>query len=240
MTTTTNDPVKVFQRGLEATLTAVYPTRSTALDVAIDNTDYVGGITVFRKADGWGLQPDHAHDTDVCDLTYTPDGTALLDEIDFGMDEPDDWTAVNVMNANQWDELTPVKDFLNGRTDTVSVYTLSPAGFMDVDDDTDPYVDASNWTVLCANHATAPQWEDDLDNETANGVADMLYDHRDLTAWPARDGATIGTRDGHMLMTIRSTDGSCEIATPDGTIRSVLGVRDVVAKKLGGMTDEAM
>lgn len=149
---TVADPAAKFEIELQERLNRVYDSREEALTAADDLETYEGGIGISRKGEGWGLRSLDESGFRSCDLPYDNDGNANYQDIDFAMDAPDDYRICDNMNSNQWRELQPVKDYLNGKTDSVELYSLMPAGYLqDAGEDEDSYVDASYLTVLCAN-----------------------------------------------------------------------------------------
>ncbi|WP_158276289.1 hypothetical protein [Bifidobacterium callitrichidarum] len=196
-TETVADPAAVFEDELREKMDKVYDNRSDALEAADYLETYEGGIGISRKGDGWGLTSLDESGYRSCDLPYDNDGNANYADIDFGMDTPDDYRIIDNMNSHQWENLQPVQDFLNGKTDTVNMYSIMPAGYLqDAEEDEDDYVDASYLTVLCANKGENPEWHSQFQdmqggNDLVEAVQNNLNTHHGMTAWPDSDDGSI-------------------------------------------------
>ena len=194
---TVADPAAQFESELQERLDRVYESREDALTAADDLETYEGGIGISRKGEGWGLRSLDESGFRSCDLPYDNDGNANYQDIDFAMDAPDDYRICDNMNSNQWRELQPVKDYLNGKTDSVELYSLMPAGYLqDAGEDEDSYVDASYLTVLCANKGGKPDWHSNF-QDTPNGddvvenVQNTLNTTPGLQAWPGEENGSV-------------------------------------------------
>lgn len=159
-----------------------YPTRARALAEAIDLEGYTGGLLIARRGDGWGLaaEPDLGqYAPDTCDIEYDDQGRFDPDSIDFGMDAPDDHRIVaagRVNTVEDWASMPAVKDFLEGRSDGVTVSTVRASGFTRDGD----LMEDSGLDVLCANRSAGHDWQRAL-SEATYGDAGMRRVSDDLT-----------------------------------------------------------
>lgn len=203
-TETVADPAAAFESELAEKLNQTYPDRTSVLDAAKDLETYEGGINISRKGEGWGIGAADVSGFTSCDLPYDSDGNPDYKEVDFGQDEPDDYRICNTMNCDRWTELQPVKDFMDGKTDTLQMYSVMPAGYLqDAGDDEDDYVDSSYLTCLCANKGDSPEWHSQFqDLPHGNDLVETIQNNINtsggkLTAWPdSTDGSIIIGRTG--------------------------------------------
>lgn len=143
-------PAQRFNLWLDERLNRRYPSRREALDAAGELESFTGGVRITARGHDCTLE-SLGYDSMTCDLPYSRDGVALTDQVDFGSDTPDEYLTVSSMGPMAFDRLQTVRDWLNGGFDVLEVYTLAPAGLIDCEPDEEPYVDASAWTVWCAD-----------------------------------------------------------------------------------------
>lgn len=183
-----------------------YADRPEALAAAMGVERYADGqITLHRRGDGYGMSVDGGDPHDmVCDIAFDPATGWDTDTVSFEGGAPDAHVVTNGTDMQAaLRALPPVRDWLEGRTDTVSVWTVQPVGHLkDADDDEDDWTDADDLTVLCADRGQAPDWERLIDSpDTRRDVYHMLQSEQ-LEAWPDSDdkGVVIGRRqaDGRM------------------------------------------
>lgn len=154
-------PRTVFEREIADKLNRVYDDPREALAAAVDIEAYTdgGGVGLHRNADGTVSLADDvdAHNV-MCTVGFDKDGNIAFDP-DFGWDSPDDYQICYDGQPQRWEELQPVKDFLNGATDSVNVYTNLPSVMRetaDMREDDEPYYDTDTTLYLmCAETPTS-------------------------------------------------------------------------------------
>lgn len=153
MMTSAVEPRILFERELAATLDATYPTRTAALRAAIQVESYEGPITIHATPDGACTLETHDCDPGGgYDVTITVDADGTMIDVDFAGQFPDDHVLCNVTDCDHWDRLAPVRGFLDGLSDAVTISSAMPTGLVDTGDpDDDGFVDLGNWVVLTAD-----------------------------------------------------------------------------------------
>lgn len=102
--------------------------RDEAIDEAIRllNKDSFGVVTVTKSADGYDVVQDHefinGFVNDYVEAEQFEGEEPDFDSITFDSRTPDDFVVRDAMNVTGWRELAPVRDFLAGRCDEVSLW----------------------------------------------------------------------------------------------------------------------
>ncbi|MBT1162744.1 hypothetical protein [Bifidobacterium sp. SO1] len=202
------DPTLPLDEDNKARLDATWPDRMTALRNAGLLEPYEGAISLSRRGDGYGLTAHGFDGNGGCEIEYDPAG-ALSGGISFPDGAPEAYRIATVMEPPAWMDLQPVKDWREGRIDSVRIWTIQPAGVITDPDDPDDmfYTDASDHVVYCAERDTPPQWEDRLDREPElrDALANATMNRRDVTVWPGNTGdpvVYVGDRQGRELMRV--------------------------------------
>lgn len=130
--------------------------RDEAIDEAIRlaNEDAFGMVTVTKSADGFDVESD-ADDTegfvnDAVDVDQYDGEDPDFDSITFDRHTPDDFEVRDAMNVTGWRELAPVRDFLAGRRDEVSMWA-EPLTVWWTDGDEAEVNDNYELWVVCAD-----------------------------------------------------------------------------------------
>lgn len=123
-----------------------------AVDAAFQVESSTGGVNVVKTDDGFMLEPAHVSENVRCELDDCGSGHAT---VDFRWDTPDDFTILSDDDRVDGSGLEPVRAFLSGRTEGVTVYTVSARGWNSVElsdkvEDCVPSGDTRK--VVCANY----------------------------------------------------------------------------------------
>lgn len=140
------DPRIRFERVLQERLDRPYPTARAALDEAKDLESYTGGIRLKRDGTAGVYRLEERPIRDCVDATLSTDENGSVPyDMDFSGGSPDDYRIVNAMDTDYWRDLPAVRDFLDGREESVEISTLMPTVFYGEYDDPD-----SDLMLICA------------------------------------------------------------------------------------------
>ena len=159
-TTDLPHPEDRFADETARTLARTYADRMEALAAAMGVERYADGqITLHRRGDGYGMSVGGGDPHDLeCDIDYDPATGWDADGLTFTGGTPDAHIVTNGTDTGgALRTLPPVRDWLKGRADTVSVWTIQTIGHLrGAGDDEDDRTDAADLTVLCADRSQAP------------------------------------------------------------------------------------
>lgn len=214
------DPTLPLDEDNKARLDATWPDRMMAIMNASLVEPYEGAIGLNRRGDGYGLTAHGFDGNGECEIEYDSAG-ALTGGISFPDGAPESYKVASTAEGPAWMELRPVRDWFEGRIDSIRIWTLQPAGVITDADDPDEsfYVDASDHVVYCAETDTPPQWEDRLDREPElrNALANATLNRRDVTVWPGDTGDTVvyvGDLRGRELMRVGVSEPDSPLPVP--------------------------
>lgn len=226
-----SDPYTMFEREEQSELDTVYPDRMSALRKAIELEQYEGAITLSRRGDGYGLTAHGFDNNGECMMEVYDDGR-IADRVEFAGQEPESYIVSIPANSPAWENLQPVKDWMNGNSETVRIYSLMPVGYADTDkpDDYTDSIDLSeNRIIYCAETDENPDWQQELASMPAlrDGVLNATMNRQNITMWPGQsDDHTVYVGDlrGNELMRIGVTGDDhypkcmpvAWVETPDG------------------------
>lgn len=151
---------RTFEQQINDKLTATYTDPHEALDTAIDIGDYTdgGGCGIHRNPDGtYTLSDDVEGHAAECSIEYDADYN-MVEEPDFGSSvvQPDEYRLMDDYQQQRWEDMGPVKDFLDGKSNGVNIYTVSPSVYVEPADardaDDGPWLDTDATVYLmCAD-----------------------------------------------------------------------------------------
>ena len=130
--------------------------RDEAIDKAIRllNQSTHGLVTVAKSGDGYDVaaDEDYKYDfvNDAVDVEQYEGEEPDFDSITFDNRTPDDFEVRDAMNVTVWRELAPVRDFLAGRRDEVSMWA-EPLTVWWTDGDEAEVNDNYELWVVCAD-----------------------------------------------------------------------------------------
>lgn len=130
--------------------------RDEAIDEAIRlvNEDTHGLVTVVKSADGFDVESDadvtEGFVNDAVDVEQHDGEDPDFDSITFDRRTPDDFEVRNAMNVTGWRDLAPVRDFLAGRRDEVSLWA-EPVTVWWTDGEDAEVNDGYDLWVVCAD-----------------------------------------------------------------------------------------
>lgn len=225
-------------------LDAVYPDRQQALQAAVSLEQYEQGVSISRKADGWGLTADGRSDFVTCDVNYDANEGYLTDNADFLGDDPDDHRFHDVMDdTDYYSQLQPVKDFLNGKSDGVTVYSVPCTGWVGGGDYVETMEDCSLVADCASREYPGQEWAQQVaeygtQHRLGNSYAD--YEHElhamnsthSVRVWQGqRPGETmLGDDQKHVSIQVRSNGhatATLRAQTEDGRWRDQTTIKGV-------------
>lgn len=149
-----------FERQIAATLEREYSDPNEALQAAVSVQDYTdgGGVGLHRTKDGtYTLSDDVEGHAAECSLEYDADYN-MVEEPEFGSSvvQPDEYRLMDDYQQQRWEDMGPVKDFLNGKSNGVNIYTVAPSVYVEPADardaDDGPWLDTDATVYLmCAD-----------------------------------------------------------------------------------------
>lgn len=131
-----------------------------AVDAAFQMEASTGGVNVVKTDDGFVLEPAHVSEGVCCELDERGDGRVSAD---FRWDTPDDFTILANSEKMDGSELEPVRSFLSGKTEGVTVFTAPARSWNSVElSDTveDSVLSGDARKVACANYPTGLDEQD--------------------------------------------------------------------------------
>lgn len=149
----TQERSTVFEQELQDELDAVYHSRQSALDAAFEVESYCeGSVRVFRffETDIYLLSAAEFVSKPEPSIDFDANGRYDEESLDFHGDDPDAYRFVPSMNAVGWERLQPVKDFLDGKAETVDIASAYVEGWVADDDDEDAEAieDTGLWALM--------------------------------------------------------------------------------------------
>lgn len=130
--------------------------RDEAIDEAIRlvNEDTHGLVTVVKSGDGYDVESDadvtEGFVNDAVDVEQHDGEDPDFDSITFDNRTPDDFVVRDAMNVTGWRDLAPVRDFLAGRRDEVSLWA-EPVTVWWTDGEDAEVNDGYDLWVVCAD-----------------------------------------------------------------------------------------